>query len=101
MDHAYRWGYVKLEYVFLKADKHYPHPEVNPEFAREVRGGAIIATGRSDYSDQINNVMGFPYVFRGTLDVLAKRVNNEMKLAVAQAIAMLVSIQLKRNSRRT
>ncbi|UQD54214.1 NADP-dependent malic enzyme [Anaplasma phagocytophilum] len=66
-----------------------PYPEVNPEFAREVRGDAIIATGRSDYSNQINNVMGFPYIFRGALDVRAKRVNNEMKLAVAQAIAML------------
>ncbi|WP_041641280.1 phosphate acyltransferase, partial [Anaplasma marginale] len=66
-----------------------PYPEVNPEFAREVRPDAIIATGRSDYSNQINNVMGFPYIFRGALDVRAKSVNNEMKLAAAEALAML------------
>ncbi|MCU7612622.1 NADP-dependent malic enzyme [Anaplasma capra] len=66
-----------------------PYPEVNPEFARETRPDAIIATGRSDYSNQINNVMGFPYIFRGALDVRAKSVNNEMKLAAAKALAML------------
>ncbi|MDB1135343.1 NADP-dependent malic enzyme [Candidatus Anaplasma sp. TIGMIC] len=66
-----------------------PYPEVNPEFAREVRPDAIIATGRSDYCNQINNVMGFPYIFRGALDVRAKSVNNEMKLAVSKAIAAL------------
>ncbi|MFV9878211.1 MAG: NADP-dependent malic enzyme [Anaplasma ovis] len=66
-----------------------PYPEVNPELAREVRPDAIIATGRSDYSNQINNVMGFPYIFRGALDVRAKSVNNEMKLAAAEALAML------------
>lgn len=66
-----------------------PYPEVDPEFAREVRPDAIIATGRSDYCNQVNNVMGFPYIFRGALDVRAKSVNNEMKLAVSKAIAML------------
>ena len=66
-----------------------PNPEVNPEFAREVRPDAIIATGRSDYCNQVNNVMGFPYIFRGALDVRARSVNNEMKLAVSKAIAML------------
>ncbi|MGN7661415.1 MAG: NADP-dependent malic enzyme [Anaplasma sp.] len=66
-----------------------PNPEVKPEFAQEVRPDAIIATGRSDYSNQINNVMGFPYIFRGALDVRANSVNNDMKLAAAQAIAML------------
>ena len=66
-----------------------PYPEVNPEFAREVRPDAIIATGRSDYCNQINNVMGFPYIFRGALDVRARSVTNEMKLAVSKAIAML------------
>ncbi|MGN7678776.1 MAG: NADP-dependent malic enzyme [Anaplasma sp.] len=66
-----------------------PNPEVKPEFAREVRPDAIIATGRSDYGNQINNVMGFPYIFRGALDVRAKSVTNDMKLAAAQAIAML------------
>ena len=66
-----------------------PDPEINPDIAREVRPDAIIATGRSDYNNQINNVMGFPYIFRGALDVRAKSVNNEMKVAAANAIAML------------
>ncbi|QXK92224.1 NADP-dependent malic enzyme [Neoehrlichia mikurensis] len=66
-----------------------PDPEVKPEFAREVRPDAIIATGRSDYNNQVNNVMGFPYIFRGALDVHATSVNHEMKIAAANAIAML------------
>ncbi|KJV65675.1 NADP-dependent malic enzyme [Ehrlichia muris] len=66
-----------------------PDPEINPNIAREIRPDAIIATGRSDYNNQINNVMGFPYIFRGALDVRAKSVNNEMKVAAANAIAML------------
>ncbi|ABD45280.1 NADP-dependent malic enzyme [Ehrlichia chaffeensis str. Heartland] len=66
-----------------------PDPEINPNVAHEIRPDAIIATGRSDYNNQINNVMGFPYIFRGALDVRAKSVNNEMKIAAANAIAML------------
>ncbi|MGN7618941.1 MAG: NADP-dependent malic enzyme [Ehrlichia sp.] len=66
-----------------------PDPEINPDVARKIRPDAIIATGRSDYNNQINNVMGFPYIFRGALDVRAKSVNNEMKVAAANAIAML------------
>ena len=66
-----------------------PDPEINPNVAREIRPDAIIATGRSDYNNQINNVMGFPYIFRGALDVRAKTVNDEMKIAAANAIAML------------
>ena len=66
-----------------------PDPEINPDIARKIRPDAIIATGRSDYNNQINNVMGFPYIFRGALDVRARSVNNEMKVAAANAIAML------------
>lgn len=66
-----------------------PDPEVSPEFAKSVRPDAIIATGRSDYNNQVNNVMGFPYIFRGALDVHATTINEEMKIAAADAIAKL------------
>ncbi|WP_168464891.1 malic enzyme-like NAD(P)-binding protein [Wolbachia endosymbiont of Ctenocephalides felis wCfeT] len=66
-----------------------PDPEVRPEFAKSVRPDAIIAAGRSDYNNQVNNVMGFPYIFRGALDVHAITINNEMKIAAADAIAKL------------
>jgi malate dehydrogenase (oxaloacetate-decarboxylating)(NADP+) len=66
-----------------------PDPEITPEDVRSVRGDAIIATGRSDYANQINNVLGFPYIFRGALDVRAKTINEEMKVAAAQALAKL------------
>ncbi len=66
-----------------------PDPEITPEEARAARPDAIIATGRSDYPNQINNVLGFPYIFRGALDVSAKTINMEMKLAAAQALADL------------
>ncbi|WP_143689109.1 malic enzyme-like NAD(P)-binding protein [Wolbachia endosymbiont of Nilaparvata lugens] len=66
-----------------------PDPEVRPEFAKSVRPDAIIATGRSDYNNQVNNVMGFPYIFRGALDVYATTINDEMKIAAADAIAKL------------
>ncbi|WP_264328761.1 malic enzyme-like NAD(P)-binding protein [Wolbachia endosymbiont (group A) of Andrena hattorfiana] len=66
-----------------------PDPEVRPEFAKFVRPDAIIATGRSDYNNQVNNVMGFPYIFRGALDVHATTINDEMKIAAADAIAKL------------
>ena len=66
-----------------------PDPEIDPEEARKVRPDAIIATGRSDYPNQVNNVMGFPYIFRGALDVRASTINDEMKLAAVQAIATL------------
>ena len=66
-----------------------PDPEITPEEAREVRSDAIIATGRSDYNNQVNNVMGFPYIFRGALDVQASTINTEMKIAAAKAIAAL------------
>jgi len=66
-----------------------PDPEITPEDVRAVRGDAIICTGRSDYPNQINNVLGFPYIFRGALDVRASTINDAMKIAAAQAIAKL------------
>ncbi|MDO1559278.1 NADP-dependent malic enzyme [Brevundimonas sp. 2R-24] len=66
-----------------------PDPEITPEEIEEVRSDAIIATGRSDYANQVNNVLGFPYIFRGALDVRARRVNHEMKIAAARALAQL------------
>ena len=66
-----------------------PDPEITPEEVAQVRTDAIMATGRSDYPNQINNVLGFPYIFRGALDVRARRVNHEMKLAASQALAQL------------
>ncbi|MBK20567.1 MAG: NADP-dependent malic enzyme [Rhodospirillaceae bacterium] len=66
-----------------------PDPEITPEDVRAVRKDGIIATGRSDYPNQINNVLGFPYIFRGALDVRARRINDEMKVAAAKALAEL------------
>ena len=66
-----------------------PDPEIKPELIEEVRSDAIIATGRSDYPNQVNNLIGFPYIFRGALDVRAKEINEEMKVAAAKAIALL------------
>ena len=66
-----------------------PDPEIKPESIKEVRSDAIIATGRSDYPNQVNNLIGFPYIFRGALDVRAKEINEEMKIAAAKAIALL------------
>jgi len=66
-----------------------PDPEITPEEVHSVRSDAIMGTGRSDYPNQVNNVLGFPYIFRGALDVRARRVNHEMKIACANALAML------------
>ena len=66
-----------------------PDPEITPEEVRSVRDDAIVATGRSDYPNQINNVLGFPYIFRGALDVRASTINDEMKVAASRAIASL------------
>ena len=66
-----------------------PDPEILPEDVHAVRPDAIVATGRSDYPNQVNNVLGFPYIFRGAMDVRARRVNMEMKIACAQALAQL------------
>ena len=72
--------------VFAMAN---PDPEITPEEAFAVRPDAIVATGRSDYPNQINNVLGFPYIFRGALDVHAKTINMEMKIAATKALAEL------------
>ncbi len=66
-----------------------PDPEIRYEVAREARPDAIVATGRSDYPNQVNNVLGFPFIFRGALDVRARAINDEMKVAAAQALAAL------------
>jgi malate dehydrogenase (oxaloacetate-decarboxylating)(NADP+) len=76
----------KQPIIFAMAN---PDPEITPEEVREVRSDAIIATGRSDYQNQVNNVLGFPYIFRGALDVRAKTINEEMKIAAANALAEL------------
>jgi len=66
-----------------------PHPEITPEDVASVRSDALVATGRSDYPNQVNNVLGFPYIFRGALDVRASTINDEMKIAAAKALAEL------------
>ena len=66
-----------------------PDPEITPEQAHEVRVDSIVATGRSDYPNQVNNVLGFPYLFRGALDIHARAINDEMKIACAEALAKL------------
>jgi malate dehydrogenase (oxaloacetate-decarboxylating)(NADP+) len=77
---------AKHPIIFAMAN---PDPEITPDEIKAVRMDAIIATGRSDYSNQVNNVMGFPYIFRGALDVRASAINEQMKIAAAQAIAEL------------
>lgn len=71
-----------------------PDPEILPDVARSVRPDVIVATGRSDYPNQVNNVLGFPYIFRGALDVRAKTINEEMKLAAVYAIASLAKEEI-------
>ncbi len=66
-----------------------PDPEISPELARSVRSDLIMATGRSDYPNQVNNVLGFPFIFRGALDVRAKAINEEMKVAAVKALCRL------------
>jgi malate dehydrogenase (oxaloacetate-decarboxylating)(NADP+) len=77
---------AKRPIIFAMAN---PDPEITPEAAHAVRPDAIVATGRSDYPNQVNNVLGFPYIFRGALDVRARQVNMEMKIACARALAQL------------
>ncbi len=88
-------GAVTQDMIMLMADKPIimamanPDPEITPEEVKAVRPDAIVATGRSDYANQINNVLGFPYIFRGALDVRASTINDEMKIAAAKALAAL------------
>lgn len=77
---------AKNPLIFAMAN---PEPEITPEEVKKVRDDAIVATGRSDYNNQVNNVLGFPYIFRGALDVRATAINQEMKIAAAKAIAKL------------
>jgi malate dehydrogenase (oxaloacetate-decarboxylating)(NADP+) len=79
-------GMAKNPIIFAMAN---PDPEITPEDAHAVRSDAIMATGRSDYPNQVNNVLGFPYIFRGALDVRARTINEEMKVAAARALAEL------------
>ncbi len=77
---------AKNPIIFAMAN---PDPEITPEDAHKVRDDAIMATGRSDYPNQVNNVLGFPYIFRGALDVRARTINDDMKIAAANALAEL------------
>jgi malate dehydrogenase (oxaloacetate-decarboxylating)(NADP+) len=77
---------AKKPIIFAMAN---PDPEVTPEEVAQVRSDAIVATGRSDYPNQVNNVLGFPYIFRGALDVRATTINEEMKIAASHALAEL------------
>ena len=79
-------GMADRPIIFAMAN---PDPEITPEEARAASPHAIIATGRSDYPNQVNNVLGFPYIFRGALDVRARTINESMKIAAAEALAML------------
>lgn len=80
--------------VFAMAN---PEPEINYEIAKRTRSDVILATGRSDYPNQINNVLAFPFVFRGALDVRAREINREMKIAAARTLANLVGDKLSRD----
>src|SRR5213595_1876384 len=71
-----------------------PDPEISPEEARRARSDAIIATGRSDYPNQVNNVLGFPFIFRGALDVRARGINEEMEMAATRALAALAKAEV-------
>lgn len=77
--------------VFAMAN---PEPEIRPELAKEIRPDVIIGTGRSDYPNQVNNVMCFPFMFRGSLDVRATQINEEMKMAAALALAGLAKLEV-------
>jgi len=71
-----------------------PTPEIMPDLVREARSDAIIATGRSDFNNQVNNVLGFPFIFRGAMDVRAKKINIQMKVAAAKALANLAKQEI-------
>jgi malate dehydrogenase (oxaloacetate-decarboxylating)(NADP+) len=79
-------GMTKQPVIFALAN---PTPEIMPDEAKQARPDAIVATGRSDFPNQVNNVLGFPFIFRGALDVRAKKINEEMKMAATRALAAL------------
>src|SRR5688500_1553472 len=82
---------AKSPIIFAMAN---PDPEILPTDAKQARPDAIVATGRSDYPNQVNNVLGFPFIFRGALDVRATTINEEMKIAAAEALAELARQQV-------
>jgi malate dehydrogenase (oxaloacetate-decarboxylating)(NADP+) len=84
-------GMAKNPIVFALAN---PDPEISPEEAIKARPDVVMATGRSDYANQVNNVLGFPYIFRGALDVRATEINEAMKLAAVRALADLAKLQV-------
>ncbi len=92
-------GVLKPEWLPTLADKPLilalanPDPEITPELVRQTRSDAIMATGRSDYPNQVNNVLCFPFIFRGALDVNATTINEEMKIAAVEAIAELARVE--------
>ncbi len=86
MDQAMVRAMADRPIIFALAN---PDPEITPEEVRAVRADAIIATGRSDYPNQVNNILGFPFIFRGALDVRASQINDAMKIAAAEALARL------------
>src|SRR5437867_9334513 len=79
-------GMAKKPVIFALAN---PTPEIMPDEAKKARPDAIVATGRSDFPNQVNNVLGFPFIFRGALDVRAKQINEEMEMAATRALASL------------
>ena len=83
--------------VFAMAN---PDPEITYEEAGQARSDTIVATGRSDYPNQVNNVLGFPFIFRGALDVHATTINDEMKLAATRALAALAKEDVPDSVRR-
>lgn len=85
---------AKNPIIFAMAN---PDPEITPEEVAEVRDDAIMATGRTDYPNQVNNVLGFPFIFRGALDVKAKKINEEMKIAAVKALADLAKEEVPEN----
>ena len=92
-------GVLKAEWLHLLAERPLilalanPDPEINPDLVRQQRPDAIVATGRSDYANQVNNVLCFPFIFRGALDVGAREINEAMKLAAVEAIAELARME--------
>lgn len=88
---------AKNPIIFAMAN---PDPEITPEEVAEVRDDAIMATGRSDYPNQVNNVLGFPFIFRGALDVRARKINEEMKKAAAYALAGLAKEEVPEDVKR-
>ena len=98
-------GIVSREMVASMADRPIifamanPDPEISPEEVHAVRSDAIVATGRSDYPNQINNVLCFPFIFRGALDVQASTINDAMKIAAAEALAALARSGSTRSGR--